>query len=860
MKMKFQKAGALESSEELAWLQNIGENHLAEWLKAEPADATVLIEDAVERMDKEWYSGDAEYEATKNKFKIQFGRLVEYFRSSGLVPESWYERYTLNMGKVSITDHIDLTARDKDGKKHRIKFDLYHAPKHTLRAKSDRNHPKSALEICIPACALGPDSVYEVWYLKGKKDKAGVYPAYEVSPNTNIISFCYEGLDLRTSLAEAIKNSREDCTAEVCENCRVKGVCRGYSATPTGDAAGMVKPEAAEPVLTPEQEQVVNWRDGKLAAIAVPGAGKTMVLIKRALKLVESGVNPGNILFLSHTRKAVEEITERVADALGISRDDKDMPGIMTLNGFGYNILRDNEKVLGHTLKLASDGERKELLEKVLNDPVVTKISGVNYASMKGQFGLLENADRWIRFYKEHGPELFSLRYPRVDMNGVAFVSAALDRMFDTYGYIRFDEQINLVVELFTGHPELAEKYSKVYRYIMIDEYQDVNDAQDEMIRRLAVHGNLVCVGDDDQAIFEFRGGTNEHMLRFAEENTTVVMTDNFRTNDGIASLSNIIILKNKKRIPKSIRASRKAKNKPALLRNPDDDELANIIGGLAKSYGPGGVAVIARDNKTLNELEAKLDRKNIPHSASKDYLTDSKVFSLLRDVLRIHKNGPNEASESFARLYSSVCGFPDCEAMFAESFHDNLLRNGLILDCADTVQNSKAWLKSELPSADFGRKLMESYRVINYAESAQQAIKDLFDVWFDGTANELSVLKTLLDMFEEGRVLTAERALGLMNTLVKYGDKTRVDYDYGSGFCRLLTAHDAKGKEFPAVVVLNIDEFIKGGTEEDVRVLYVAATRAKHTLVLTTGGTELESEIVNQIEPAVLKVGKVAI
>ena len=853
-KMRLSKAGCLENNGEIKWLMTMGEHFLPQWFKDAAAGNNEWennMTETVSKMDKEWFSGDAEFEAAKAKYTAQFGRMVRYFAGSGLVPENWRQSFQLNVGKITVTDHVDFSALDKEGKRHIIRFNLFNKPELSVRARIDKNKPQYCLELVIPACALGNNAIYELWYLKGKNDSGTTYPAFEEKAGVNIASFDYSGFDMRNVFKQAVSINTALCTPADCENCRVRGVCQGYNETPIGDIEIDEKP-LTECMLTPEQEKVADWVDGSLSAIAVPGAGKTHVLIERMIRLINRGINPSNILFLSHTRKAVEEISTRVADALELTRDDPNMPTIMTLNGFGYSILRDNEKLLGRTLKLASDGEAKELLERVLNDSSVGKIAGVNYAVMKGQWGLLEKAYSWVKAFKENGEEAFAVRFPNVDVKGVAFVSAALDRLFDEYGYIRFDEQILMVSELFKAHPELAKNLSKVYRYVMVDEYQDINDAQQEMIERLCVHGNLVCVGDDDQSIYEFRGGTVKHMMDFTAKNENVIMDTNFRTNDKIANLSNIIISWNRNRIEKVIKAGRTAENKPVLLQNPENKQIATYIGKLAKRYKPGGVAVIARDNKTLKKMEVLLDEYGIPRSASKDFLTETKVFNVIRDVLRIHAEGPAAASESFSRLYLSMNEFPEDEAGFDECFHDMLLRTGKILDCSDTVANAKTWKLSKLPTAAFGQKLMGSYYIINYTEGVPDMIQDLFDLWFDGTPNELSVLRAILDLFEEGLVGTSERALKLMDTLVKYGDKTRIDFDYGINFCRLLTAHDAKGKEFDSVVVLNADEFIRDGAEEDVRVLYVAVTRAKHTLVLTTSGGEREASFISQIAPAV--------
>ena len=858
-KLNINKAGCLEQNGELNWLSNvIGENYLPKWLQAavDGNEWESELSEVVSKIDPEWYSGVVEHESAKERYMEQIGRMVRYFAFSGLAPEKWYERFSLNLGSMSISDHTDITALDKDGKRHIIRINLFNKPEASARARIERNMPKFQLDLIIPACVFGTENVYETWFLKGKNDKAGTYPAFEEKPNTNIISADYAGCDMAEIFKKGVSIGTQLCNEAECDKCYCKDVCRGYNATPVGDLDDSVTTSMSEVQLTPQQKEVTEWKEGSLSVVAGPGSGKTRVLIERLINLVNAGVNPSNILCLSHTRKAVEEMVMRTSGALDMEKDDPNMPWIMTINGLGYNILRENEKLLGRSLKLASDGETKKFLEQVLNDPTVPRIAGINYLYLRfGDYSSLDKVFKWVCDYQEHGEEAFAVMYPNADIKSIAYVVGVIDNMFEQNGYIRYDQQISLVVDLLEKHPELAEAYSKVYKYIMVDEFQDVNTPQARMIELLAVHGNLVCVGDDDQSIYRFRGGDVKHMIDFSNRNKTVILDTNFRTNDKLADLANLVISWNHNRIPKVIKAIRKAPNKPVLLRNPDDEKVAGYIQSLCKYYKPGNIAVIARDNKSLEKMGNLLTKLGVAHSASKDYLKDTKVFNVLRDILRVHKEGPVGASESFSRLYLSMYDFPAEEADFDESFHDMLVRTGNILSCEDTLQNAKDWKDCTLPTAEFGQKVTKSYHLINYFENVPELIQGLFDVWFEGTGNELEVLRTMLDMFEEGRVNTPERALALMDTLLDYKDKARVDLDYGSEFVRLLTAHDSKGKEFDAVVVLNSDEFVKSDFEEDVCVLYVAITRARHTLMLATSGGENEANFIAKVAPAVNQI-----
>lgn len=856
----------LEASPELAMLRTAGQELLPRWI-SDAGGKERMKEYLADTVKEDWFSGPAEYQATLGKYTAQFGRIIDYFRAGGNVFAGGARKFEVRLGKTLISDRADMSYTGADSAVHFVKFEMYHANPYSQRARKAENLPKYSLELLLMAMGIGDaDAVYEIWYLRSKNDKKGTYPGFEDREGASMACLrfadCEEDGGTAACFSEACRLNMKEFTPDTCESCRLKPVCIGYRDTPecADGAAADAKDRDSVPSLTPAQERVAGHKDGTLAVIAVPGAGKTFVLVERMKRLIGSGVRPGNILFLSHTRKAVEEIQERVAKALGIGRDDAGMPEVLTLNGFGYNILRDNEKFLG-ALKLAGDAERKELEEYLMNSADVPKFEGWSYTNILAKNGLLDKVDRWVSCLLQNGEEEVARRY-RVEGVNMAILrdfTDALNRLMEKNGYIRYDQQIEMVVQLFREHPDIALGYSKIYRYVMVDEYQDVNGAQDEMVRLLCVHGNLVVVGDDDQSIYGWRGGSNQYLIRFANDHDRVIMNENFRTNVPLAHLANVTIAANRERIAKNIRAGRNAAAKPLLAEQSSAADLVSYVAKMAGKYGHENVAVIARDNRTLIEFAEALDAAGIRHASPKDYLTGSKVFGVIRDVLRVHRLGADEASESFARLYNSSVGICEDYADYGESYARMLVRTGRLLPVDDTVKNAMAYRKlpAGSPCRAFGESLFASYRVLNYAEGIDEAITGVFDCWFSGTENELVVLRALLEMFEECRVQTSGQALTMMDRLVRYSDMTRVDYNYGKGFVKMYTAHDSKGKEFDSVLLLNIDQFLWGGTEEDLRVLYVAMTRARHTLVMSTLGNSREPEILEEIRNACSVVKK---
>ena len=829
-------SNVLEENPELTMLREAKEM-MPQWFQMGTSDAAAAVSSFLTKMSPEWFASNAEYEASLKGYTEMLTRMAEYFTEQNYVFGEVINFSVEHDGKIN--DKAVL-AIGPEGEEHVVLLDFTHKCETSPKARTDKNKPQYLLDLILAREGIGKDdATYEVWYLKGKEDKAGSYPPFEIKSGSNIASYNFNGQDIAVAFDTAchLAAGRKDCG-----NCRVCSLCKGYK-TITAEADAAPVEVSSKKQWTADQQRVISHKDGPLAVCAVPGAGKTAVLVERVAELKGKGVKLPNILLLSHTRKAVEELKTRVAKRLNMSAADTDFPVISTLNGWGYSVLKDNKKFLGK-LKLASDGQRKAMLKDTLDS--VAPIEGVNYANMLGKYGALTRIDTWVTCYREAGEDGFAERYPKADLEGVARVSKALDEVFKSRGFIRFDDQLTYVVKLFTEHPEIAARYAKVHKYVMVDEYQDCNEAQDAMVEKLtASHGNIVVVGDDDQSIYKFRGGSNRFLIEFAKNHPSVYMTDNFRTNTGCAEIANRIIRHNADRLDKTIVAHKPCNNNPVLMRHASDERIAAMVKSACKRYGADNVAVIARTNPALEKFALVLDEAGVDHTSPKDYLVDDKVFGVLRDVLKVGLNGGGRATESFARLYQEfVAPISFFDAAYDEAFLYGMNRTGQMSLSVPEI-------------AEFRRKLCATDRILKHTKDCRDIVSQIFDVWFeeDAPRNATRVLEQLMDLVEESGCEDANEILGLFNSFVSYDDATRVDYDY-KGCVKLLTAHDSKGKEFDSVFVLSMDNFIdRDDPDESFRLLYVAMTRAKGTLVMSTDGNENEQEILELLGDKFIEV-----
>ncbi len=861
-KIKFAEKGVLDRNKLMEFVSEI-QGQVPFILRLEKDEAIGVIRERLEAITDDFCETPEETREQKKKLYIQLKRLVEFFNEKGYqIPDPKPIKWLYETGEKTVKEvvgNISLKAIRSDGRTEYITFDFFNSNSYSAKARIEANKPFSHPYLCMAASTVADMSaVYSVWYLKGKDDKGDPlsYPEYEKKPGSNIV-FSDFGGDLSFARECAAKTLTVEEKRE-CSKCPYMTVCKGYRGiVEVEEVEEKAKSEEKEiRQLTSEQEAVVNFKDGALCVVAVPGAGKTHVLVSRMKKLIEDGVPAANILFLTFAKKAAGEIAERVAKLLNLDENSVDMPHVQTINGFGYEVLRSNKELLGREVKLAKDCLKKELIETVLRNS--ERIEGVSYSCLKGQFGLVNRTADWFECINEKGEEFFRTYFQsKVDVNGVLKAYKTYMEIFKAKGYCSYDEQVNLCVKLLEDHPEVTASYGKLYRYIMVDEFQDVSEPQMKMLRLLeeACGGNIVAVGDDDQAIYGFRGGDSRYMLNFRQyfpDSQMLFMSRNFRSNDKIVALAECVISKNHERIEKHICAGRRAPAKPLLLDAPNFDSLFGYVKQMKDGYGGKNIAIIARTNKELSAWQEYLWSHGCPCTSPKDYLIKDRVFETLFDVMSLWIFGPNEARESFSRLFSGFCGEFSCvdAAKNGESFYTLLKRSDIVTDLSNTAEAKEESAGFCGVGSEFCQKVFRSYLVLDYAENVGDCLLALLNVWYPEKADQHNyhlAIEELMAMCDETELETPADLYHLMKLLVDYEDTQRLSYDYGDAI-NLLTAHDAKGKEYDGVIVINGDLFLKDGDEESRRVLYVALTRARHTLVISSTGSETNDLIYKEV------------
>lgn len=618
----------------------------------------------------------------------------------------------------------------------------------------------------------------------------------------------------------------EECS---CDGCFFENICKPPNIVllKQVEEAHTKKKEIS---FSKEQENVINHVKGPLRVCAGPGSGKTAVLVERIRKLAESGVPAEKILAITFTKKAAQEMQERVQVGQGVN--------IYTLHALAFGILTQNEFLTG-PVRLAGLVDCKNLLMKVLNHAPL--ISGVSYEGLTMRYGLIATLLKDFEFINKHGIEAFSNAYSKKDVEGIIGVKKLYDAAFKEMGYITFDDQVGMAVELLKNNQGILETVQNQYDYIMVDEVQDLDDAQAEFVRLLVKEpeNNLMICGDADQSIYAFRGGSNRFMLDFPDifpETKDILLSRNYRSSEEIVTMASGLIEKNRERVPMQLAASFSTGIQAIHIPNFNDCRFGALIKEIhGKGYAYSDIAVIARTNKELNNLckivdkDAVLTGVAVPLERPKFYLREDCVFQMLLDLLELAVKGMHQDKALFRLL--SIMGCTVEKADRKLSIYEDHVNEGLIYDFYGE-ESSRYFLEPLEPLKKAYGSIYRAMQVLK--KPLKQALSELGLFFFPTGVCTKEVLEKIEDIMYEKKIKHYKQLYEIMSAMKVFEDDTRIYYSTGErSQVRMLTAHDAKGKEFPAVIIYGVDNFECGDVEEDRRLLYVAVTRAKRVLFI---------------------------
>ena len=602
--------------------------------------------------------------------------------------------------------------------------------------------------------------------------------------------------------------------------------------------------------LNDKQYEAVINTDGPCLVIAGAGSGKTKVLThKIAYLMQEKDIKPWNILAITFTNKAANEMKERVEALVG--DDAKDM-WIGTFHSICVKILRRFIDRIGfdHSFVIFDTSDQRTLIKECLKD---LKIDDKMFTDRIVQFEI-SNAKNDMKEPEEY-EAMVKGDYRR---EKIASVYNLYQRRLKENNAIDFDDIINYTIKIFKENDDVLDYYTNKFNYILVDEYQDTNKSQFTLIRLLAkAHGNITVVGDNDQGIYSFRGADISNILNFEKDfkGTKIIkLEQNYRCTQNILNAANSVIKNNEVKYKKKLWTENEEGALPTFHVSDDEyDEGRYIVEEInhlrrEEYYKYSDFAILYRMNSQSRAIEEILRREDIPYKIVgglkfyerkeiKDIIAYLRLINntsdnlALKRIINEPKRGIGKTSLDKIQAISEQTGIPMYQ-IIKEADQYGLSRvysnaQGFIEVIEDLISKKDEYTITEL--------IKHTLKETGYTK----ALEDENSIEAENRIENLEEFLTVAVQFEEEE---ADNDLStFLEGITLSSDIDGMDEEEES--VTLMTLHSAKGLEFPVVFLVGMEEGIFPGyksigepkeLEEERRLCYVGITRAKNNLYLT--------------------------
>lgn len=581
-----------------------------------------------------------------------------------------------------------------------------------------------------------------------------------------------------------------------------------------------------------EQEEAITHKGGPLMVLAGPGSGKTLVITYRVKWLIENaGVHPSNILVITFTRAAAEEMKKRFFMFDGMENAPVTFG---TFHSVFFMILRYAYRYTAANI-IREDVKRRYIKEMTENMELEIEDENEFLSGIVNEISYVKGEMMSLSYYHSNNcsDELFAQIYE------------GYEKRLREENLIDFDDMLVFCYELLKEREDIRTLWQNKFQHILIDEFQDINKVQYEIIRMLAGKGDhLFIVGDDDQSIYRFRGARPEIMLGFEEdypEAKKVILNTNYRCSEEIVESAEHLISHNTKRFPKNMQAARGSKV-PITFRNLKDagEECTDILKGIRFYYKKGipleDMAVIFRTNTQPRLLVGRLMEYNIPFQM-RDVIPNIFDHWIARNILTYIKLAMGNRDR---KLFLQVMNRPKryiSRSMITEAQVD--------LKKLKQQTFGKKWLYEKIDKLEMDLYLlrkMEPYAAIQYIRNGI-GYEDYMNEYAQFRRMNPDDLEEVLNQIQESakEYHSFEEWFAYIES---YGEELRKQMEAGrqqkSGVT-LTTMHSSKGLEYEVVFVMDINEGVtphkkavkEADLEEERRLFYVAVTRAKTYLFL---------------------------
>ncbi len=619
--------------------------------------------------------------------------------------------------------------------------------------------------------------------------------------------------------------------------------------------------------LNPEQFRAVTTVDGPILIIAGAGSGKTRVITYRIAHMLDIGIPQSQILALTFTNKAAKEMESRVKE---LTRKKLQNLTVSTFHAFGVRILRADIDKLGYreNFSIYDETDRSALIKesgrelKFTADALDVYKIGNLFSNIKtGRKNWESENDMYRNLYE------------------------AYEEGLKLYNSVDFDDLIVLPIKLFHEHPDVLAKYKERYKYIMVDEFQDTSHQQYEMMHLLA-QDNVAVVGDDDQSIYSWRGADYQNIVQFEKDFPGVQeirLEQNYRSTETILEAANGVIAHNTNRKDKKL-WSGNGNGKPIEIFMPENEAdeasfIAESIQGISMEeklkYDDFGVLI--RANTQSRAIEEALLESNIPYTMSggtsfyermeiKDIVSYLRVISNHDDdvnLLRVINTPRRGIGRSTIQVMNEIAKQNACTLWEAVQY---LIKDpsGIIgtaskealEDFSNIIEGNRSKL---LGGRGLSGKVRQFVEDINYRDY----LIGEFQKNEKAVRFKLKNIETLIMSIETWENNPDNYDPNLFNYLNRITLLSRDDMDDDSdkGKVNLMTIHASKGLEFPVVFIAGAEEGLipharsveenGGDVEEERRLFYVAITRARDKLLITSCRKRRKQQALVECEPS---------
>lgn len=636
--------------------------------------------------------------------------------------------------------------------------------------------------------------------------------------------------------------------------------------------------------LNDAQREAVEYIDGPSLVIAGAGSGKTRVLTYKIAYLLEKGMKPWNIMALTFTNKAANEMKERIAQLMG---EDARYLNMGTFHSLFSRILRYEANVIGYTSQFTiyDEADSRSLLKNIIKemdlDEKVYKPATVHNLISKAKNNTELPSD-----YRASSS--YAMRDRDAMMDRMPVIYETYQQRLRQSNAMDFDDLLLYTYLLFREHDDIRRKYSERYQFVLVDEYQDTNSVQQYIVEQIVAEHRRVCaVGDDAQSIYGFRGANINNILdfqeRFATEQTKVrlfKLEQNYRSTQKIVAAANSLIQKNNRQIKKNV-FSRNATGESLQLKHCYSDREEAIVVcrdirslKLREGLKYSDFAVLYRTNAQSRTFEEQMRKDAIPYriigglsfyqrKEIKDVIAYFRLVvnnqdeEALRRVINYPARGIGKSTIDKVFLHARTRGIsawevisqPEAVGLAVSKAAMNRLTAFAGMISGFTAANSgkgEGLFGQEGIVPETGRMDAHSLGVNIVKESGVS--KDIFSGKEPDDLSRQQNLQELLDSMSEFVDMRTEESgtehIYLDDFLQEVSLMSDLDSDDASDDkVVLMTIHAAKGLEFPVVFIVGMEENIfpspmcadsKAGLEEERRLLYVAITRAERHCFLT--------------------------